>query len=67
MLNLLLEERGIAGLLCILLGIQIHFKRDVEVWRRSMQCLSNIVRDINHMSFEENMRELYFFVWQRKS
>lgn len=67
MFNLLLETRGIAGLLCILLGIHIHFKRDVKIWRGPMQCLSKIVRDINHMSFEENVRELYFFVWQKKS
>lgn len=66
MLNLLLEEWDIAGLLCSLLGTHIHFKRDVKIWRGSMKCLSKMARNVNHMSFKENLRELYFFVCQRK-
>lgn len=56
MLNLLLEEWGIAGLLCTLLVAHIHFKRDVKIWRWSMKCLSKMARDINHVNFEENLR-----------
>lgn len=59
--SLLLEEWGIAGLLCALLGAHIHFKRDVKTCRWSMKCLSKMVRDINHVNFEKNLRELYFF------
>lgn len=65
MLNLLLEEEGIAGLLCTLLGTHTQLKRDVKIWRGSMKCLSKMARDINCMSFEENLRDLYFFVGQR--
>lgn len=57
MLKLLLGELGIAGLLCPLLATHIQFKRDVKIWGGSIK----MVRDTEHRSDKENLRELYFF------